>query len=150
MTRMINIVMVLALTLGLPGVGTGEPLALIVNLKSGVTDLSRKHVAHIYQGKKKTWPNGQQIVVTNRPVGSPDRQRFYQVVLEVPETQKFYRRGSPLPVKTMPLKSARACVRYVSKVPGAIGYVPLSAVTKSVQVITLNGLSPKDDAYLLK
>ena len=127
-----------------------EPLAVIVNKANGASELSISRLAGVYRGDMEHWPNQGKIVALNRPILSEIRRQFYAWVLETQPTTKFFRPGSPVPFQTRQAKSDRAVRKMVARIPGAIGYVPLSAVDDSVKVLKINGLLPDQVSYPLQ
>lgn len=124
-----------------------DPLAVIVNKANGASELSTGRLAGVYRGEMEHWPNQQKIVVLNRPITSEVRRQFYAWVLGREATAKFFRTGSPVPFRTQQVKSDRATRKMVARIPGAIGYIPLSAVDDSVKVLKIDGMLPDQARY---
>lgn len=127
-----------------------DSIAVIVNPSNKLTNLSGTELMKIYKGASEKWPDGQRIVVINRPFDSMIRKRFYRIVLGAEPTQKFFVVGSPVVFKTMVLESDLATRKFVARIPNAIGYVTLSEVDASVKALTIDGKSVEDPNYKLK
>jgi len=128
----------------------GEPTAIIVNKNSPLKELTWGELARIYKGRMTKWPNGKTIVATNRPVRSPIRKTFYKKVLGAKPTKQFLKPGSPIPFKTKRLKSDRATLKFIARVPHTIGYILLSAADKTVKILAIEGHLPQSKDYKLQ
>ena len=126
------------------------PIVVIVNKANSVKSLSKAELARIYQGRKRNWKNGVKIAAINRPVDSAIRRKFYKIVLNSPPTEKFFSSGSPLPFKSMLVKSDSATLKFVKRMANAIGYISLSMVNKSVKVLAIDNIEADDGDYPLK
>jgi len=115
----------------------GEPLAIIVNRANTVEQLKLAELGWIFCGKKERWPDGQKVVVINRPVDQALRRLFYQRVYHAEPSLKFFKPGSPVPFTTLMMQSDEATVRFVARIPNAISYVSPSAVDDSVRVLAI-------------
>ena len=115
---------------------------MIVHHNNSLESLTVVELAAIYKGQKSKWGNGKKIVVTNRPIASSIRARFYKQALRAKPSKKFRLRGSPLPFKTTRVKSDLATRKFVSRVPNAIGYISLSQVDHTVKVLNIAGTAP--------
>jgi len=127
-----------------------EPIAIIVNKDNPLTDISSNKLVQVYKGRVSVWSHGEKVIMVNRPHTKEIRSQFYKVILKSKPTQNFFRQGSPVPVKMMVQRSGRATVKFVSKVPGAIGYVYLKDVNKEVKILTVDNISPKSEDYKIK
>jgi phosphate transport system substrate-binding protein len=127
-----------------------EPIAVIVNKANETDDLSDNELARIYRGDQESWPDGQRIMVIDRPVDSDIRRAFYLAVLHADASQKFLKPGSPVPFKAMESKSGLATRRLVARIPNAIGYVLLGEVDANVKVLRINGKLPGEAGYPLE
>jgi ABC-type phosphate transport system substrate-binding protein len=126
-----------------------EQIAVIVNEANDTQGLTSAELGRIYRGELETWPDGQRIVVVDRPSEAPVRAQFYRAILGADPTRKFLRRGSPVPFQPMIAVSDAAVRKFVARLPNAIGYLSASAVDGTVQVLTLDGRLPDDPGYAL-
>ena len=120
-----------------------------MNKASCIDDVSLSFLANIYQGKKKKWKNGEKIIVINLPITSPYRRKFYQVVLHSKPTKQFFDPGSPIPLKTKVVKFESSVLKFVSRIPNAIGYISLNAVDESVKILTIDNVKYDEKLYKL-
>jgi hypothetical protein len=94
----------------------------------------------MFTTRKQSWNGGGRIVPFNFPPKHEVRVDFDRAVLEMsPEEVARYwidrriRGGTPPPKS---VNNAALIVRLVSKLEGAIGYVPRSSVDPSVRIVT--------------
>ena len=114
-------------------------IVVIVNKANSMAQLSSKDVKLIFTGKNKKWSDGQKVFPINLPHGSEYRTLFDKSVLnyspsEIKEywvQQRIKAKGSPPAV----LNSSIGVKRLVSKLPPAIGYIPVAEVDDSVKVV---------------
>lgn len=129
----------------LEDVTAGEIVA-IVNKSQTVSHLSIKDLQLIYKGKKKTWDNGESIVLCLPPFGSEPMDflvhRVFRINSEA-EVSGFYLQAVFQQVFVNPPKSyvdARFAAFDVATIPGAIAIVdrdelPPDADVKIVQML---------------
>jgi phosphate transport system substrate-binding protein len=139
-------IMMWALLLGLiaPATSWAEGIAVIVNGKNNVSNLTLAELNQIYRGRMSSWPDGREIVAVNREAESPVREEFYSKVLKSKPTEKFFLPGSPIPFRTIVQKSAAGATKFVESEERAIAYVYLSELTgkeEGIRVIKLEGLT---------
>ena len=135
--RIVSCLAVVLLLALLAGMAHAEPLAIIVNKKNPLTNLSRSMIAAMFRGEQLHWANGGRIKLVNREISSLPREQFYRSVLNAKPDQTFYRPGTPVAVQSLIQRSDEAVIRFVAAIEGAIGYVRLSRVTDSVTVVQI-------------
>lgn len=110
-----------------------DGIAVVVDPKNTVNDLTKDQLVSIYTGKVKNWSevggSNMPIVVVGREAGSGTRGAFEEI-LKV-EDQCVYANE---------LDSTGAVMAKVASTPGAIGYVSLDAVDDSVIAVKLDGV----------
>ncbi|GEM_PF-3586008 len=124
-------------------------MAVVVNTHNSTENVTRSALARIYRGEMETWEDGQRILALNLPIDSEIRRQFYRMVLNVEPTKQFFKPGSPVPFKTMVMKSYDGIRRFVARTPNAIGYLPLSEVDDTVAVLKVDGTLPGEPGYAL-
>lgn len=120
---------------------TADPIAIaiIANKAVSATAISRDDLRPIFQTKKDSWPDGTPARPFNLPEANTVRQGFDAAVLGLdPDRVARYWidrkiRGGERPPQNAP--SAAVMVKVISKTPGAIGYVELTAVDATVKVV---------------
>lgn len=112
-----------------------DGIAVAVDLKNTVTDLTKEQLTSIYTGEVRNWSElggeNMPIVVVGREAGSGTRGAFEEI-LKI-EDQCAYANE---------LDSTGAVMAKVASTPGAIGYVSLDAVDDSVTAVRLDGVEP--------
>jgi ABC-type phosphate transport system substrate-binding protein len=131
-----------AAILFLPGavVQAGE-LVVIVSARSPAEALRPDQVAAIFLGQSARFPDGTVATVIDQPLGSSQRDTFYQRVTgKTPALLKVYwskmvftGRGQP----PRDLPGSAAVRQAVASDPGAIGYIDREALDPSVRQVLL-------------
>lgn len=142
--RLARLGIVLLLAMQPTGSAQESRFAIIVNNANPTSSVSLIELRRIFMKQTRTWSNGDLIVPVDWEATSDMRRSFSRNVLgrSVVEMTEFwiqqnYTQGlNPPPA----LKSARAILRFVASVPGAISYVPAGEVDDSVKVIGVAGL----------
>jgi ABC-type phosphate transport system substrate-binding protein len=115
-----------------------EELLVIASPQVPDNSISLKKLADIYLVKKMLWSDGTSISPVNREASSPQRERFFEIVFNIPPEEfaeyidrlRFQGKLPPV-VQT----SNKAVLEFVRSVPGAIGYVDGSLSTAGVKVL---------------
>ncbi|MDQ6736155.1 MAG: hypothetical protein M3Z30_00460 [Gemmatimonadota bacterium] len=165
MTRLVMIIPILmasAVTLSLiaPSTATAQaparqPIAIVVNPKSGVTDLSFAELRRIFLGQQQYWPDRSKVTLLVRAPVARERAVVLDEIYRMDEDQfrqywigKMFRAevaGGPKIVY-----SADMAMSLVGVIPGSITFVPASAIPADVRIIRIDGKLPSDPGYPLK
>lgn len=115
-----------------------DGVAVVVNPKNKVTDLTTEQIADIFTGKISNWSElggaDAEIAVYGREDGSGTRSAFEEIV-GVEGTCAY----------TNEYGSTGDVIGNVASNESAIGYASLSAVDDSVTATTVNGVAPSED-----
>jgi ABC-type phosphate transport system substrate-binding protein len=125
-------------------VAPAPAFVIVVNKANPVKTLTVVELRRIFMKQSRMWPHAEAIVPVDWDATSDIRQEFSQLVLNrsVREMAEFWVQQSMTQGLAPPStqKSARAVLRFVASVPGAISYVPPGDVDDSVNVIAVTGL----------
>jgi hypothetical protein len=136
----------------LPVSAADEPVAVVMGSRSGQRVLSTDKLRRVFLALPTDDDDGHRFVPINLAQGSSVRQRFDRSVLEMsPETAARYwidqrLRGNKPPRSASSHELVR---RAVEELPGAVSYLPLSAVG-SLRVLAIAGRRPGDNGYTLR
>jgi phosphate transport system substrate-binding protein len=131
-------------------------LAVIVNKSNPVEDLSLAELREFFMAERGNWPNGGgRVRVVMIEPGNTAREAALRLIYKMNEKgydsyflgKKF--RGEVLE-EPRQQSSPNDVIKFVSLVPGAIGYVRPEEVDASVKVLRVDGLAPGDPGYKLK
>jgi len=118
------------------------PFVVIVNNANPVTSLTTAELRRIFMKQTRMWPHGEPMVPVDWDSTHYLRAIFSKDVLtrSVREMQDYWVQQSMTQGVTPPStqRSARAVMRFVAGVPGAISYVPPSEVDDTVRVVPIN------------
>ena len=131
-------------------------IAVIVNKSNPLDDLPLSELREYFLAERGHWPNGKgKVRVVMLEPGAPAREAALRLIYNMNEKayvsyflgKKF--RGETLD-EPRQQTSAADVIKFVSFVPGAIGYVRPEEVDASVKVLRVDGLAPGDPGYKLK
>lgn len=126
-----------------------DALALIVNKKNPIKNLTLDQIRGIFVGRIKNWKElggeDKPIQIVNRESGSGTRETFEEVVMQimlVDKTKKFV----PMSLKAVVNNSNAEVKETVKLVPNAVGYVSIGYVDNTVKSLTVGNVeaSPKN------
>jgi ABC-type phosphate transport system substrate-binding protein len=119
-------------------------LAIVLNRDNPVTSLPLSELQRIFRKQTRMWPHGEPVVPVDWDATTEVRQAFSKQVMNrtVREMADFWVQQNITQGLTPPstLKSARAVLRFVASVPGAIGYLPAGELDETVKLIEIKGL----------
>ncbi|RRF96130.1 MAG: phosphate ABC transporter substrate-binding protein [Lachnospiraceae bacterium] len=125
-----------------------DGIAMIINPKNNVKDLSIDQISKIYTGQTKNWKDvggsDGQIVVIGREAASGTRDGF-ETITNTKEKCKY----------AQELTSTGDVIQTVASNPNAIGYASLADLNNSVKAIKVGGVAPsentvKDGSYKIQ
>ena len=118
-----------------------DGIALVVNPKNTVSDLSLEEIAAIYTGKIKNWNevggSDSPVVCIGREAASGTRDGFESITGTADKC-----------VYTQELTSTGDVIQTVASNPKAVGYASLASVSDSVSVVNVEGVTPSEKTIL--
>jgi ABC-type phosphate transport system substrate-binding protein len=128
-----------------PPSAQGPDLVIIVNKANPVKTLPVAELRRIFMKQSRMWPHAEPMVPVDWDSTSAIRQVFSRRILNrtVREMAEYWVQQSMTQGLAPPStqRSARAVVRFVANVPGAISYVSPGDADDSVGVIKVTGLN---------
>ena len=113
-----------------------DGIAIIVNKKNTIKNLTIEQIRDIYTGKYSNWKElggpSMPIVVISRDVSSGTFEVFNNIVLA----------GATQMSSALMLASNNAVASTVESTPGAIGYAGLGYVTNKINAVKVNNVMP--------
>lgn len=132
-----------------------QAVAIVVNPKSSMTDLSFAELRRIFLGERQFWPDRSKITLLVRAPVAREREVVLNQIYRMDEDQfreywigKMFRAevaGGPKIVY-----SSDMAMTLVGVIPGSITFVLASAVTANARVLRIDGKLPSDPGYPLK
>lgn len=125
-----------------------DGIAIIVNTKNSVSNLTVEQIAKIYTGEITNWNqvggNDGEIVLIGREAGSGTRDGF-EAITDTEDACKYRQE----------LTSTGAVITAVESNSNAIGYASLASVKDSVKALSVDGITPsegtiKDGSYAIQ
>jgi ABC-type phosphate transport system substrate-binding protein len=132
-------------------------VAIIVNPKNSMRDISFDALRKYFKAERGQWPNGTKVVIAMRqPPGQSERGAVLRSIYGWDENyyQKYFRQGhfnESIQQAPKELNTTYAMIQYVYYTPGAIGYVRADQVDNSkVNVLSVDGRKPGDSGYRIR
>jgi len=139
-----------------PAPQQGE-LAIIVNKSNPNRNISLAELKEYFLAERSHWSGGAKVRVVMREPGRPEREAVLNVIYRMNEkefTSYFLAKKFTGEVvegqEPRPKNSTPDVIKFISYVPGAIGYVRADEVDASVNVLRIGGLAPGDPGYMIK
>jgi len=131
-------------------------VAIIVNKANTTESLSLGELREYFLAERSHWPTKQKVRVAMAAAGRPERQLVLRLVCNMPREQDFQAYFLRAKFSEQTLEQPREfaatpdVLRFVSNVPGAIGFVRADEVDPSVKVLRVEDLTPGDPGYKLR
>jgi ABC-type phosphate transport system substrate-binding protein len=127
-------------------------IAVIVNPKNPVKDLSLEELRRLYLGRTTTFRQNQPVMLLEQAAVSA---AFYQAALGMSESRVrrhwigiVFSGETAKPPRS--IAASEELKRAVDQNPGAIAFIDLAETDPSMKVLTINGLHPDDARYPLR
>jgi len=132
-----------------------EGLAIVVNQKNPIDNVTLGQLRQIFSGEKKWWSSRRRVTLVAMPRGTAERQTVLRVIYRMnnSDLDKYFFLGvfrGEFSTSPTTLATPGDVRKFVVKTPGALGYLRASDVNSSLKVVRVNGLLPEDDGYPLR
>jgi len=131
-------------------------LAIIVNKSNPTDSISYSELREYFLAERNHWVNGGgKVRIVMRAPGQPEREAVLHLIYNMNEkgfTSYFLGKKFTGEVLEEPRQqnSTPDVIKFISYVPGAIGYVRADEVDASVKVLRVDGLAPGEPGYKIK
>lgn len=139
------------LTTALP-VQAQAQIAVVVNLRNPVKDISLEELRRLYLGRTTTFRQNQPVTLLEQAKVS---DAFYQAALGMNQARVrrhwigiVFSGEAAKPPRS--IAAAGDLKRAVAERPGAIAFIDVADLDRSMKVLTINGLRPADARYPLQ
>jgi ABC-type phosphate transport system substrate-binding protein len=133
---------------------SSQDVAVIVNLKNNVDNLSMSELAKIFRGERQYWRTDLPVLLLLRAPGSYEREVALRSIFRMTESQykqywisRIMRAEATSPPAE--LYSSGMTKEGVSSIPGSIACINASDVKPGVKVVRINGRLPGESGYPL-
>lgn len=133
----------------------GRPVAIVVNPKTRVDNLSFSQLQRIFRGEQQFWPDRSRVTLLVRAPTAYERDVVLNRIYRMDEGRfrqywiaKMFRAEVAAGPKLV--YSSDIAMDLVAAIPGAITFVPASAVVAAVKVVRIDGKLPGDAGYPLR
>jgi ABC-type phosphate transport system substrate-binding protein len=124
-------------------------LAVVIDLGNTTTNLTAADLNKIINLKTHTWPDGKAVTIIMRDPATADMQLVLRRILNMTAEQaKTFIQAHKNAIVIA--DSDDAVLHFVAGNRGAIGIVDLYSLTKSVNVVKIDGKLPVELGYLLR
>ena len=144
----------LAVTLLFPAVGRAGDVALIVNPKNPVADLTWAEVVAIFKAEQQHWKAGERIYLILQESGTPERALLLKRVYLMTDVEmkhfwlaKLFR--GEIAAFPRVVASSAAAKRIVAQAPNALAFIDAAAVDSTVKALRIDGLKAGEPGYAL-
>lgn len=137
-------------------VSSQAELAIIVNKSNPTDSISFSELREYFLAERNHWSNGGgKVRVVMREPGQPEREAVLHLIYGMNEKgfiSYFLGKKFTGEVLEEPRQQASTpdVIKFISYVPGAIGYVRADEVDASVKVLRVDGLAPGEPGYKIK
>ncbi|MGA2457236.1 MAG: substrate-binding domain-containing protein [Terriglobales bacterium] len=125
-------------------------MAVVVNKDVKVQNLTSAHLARIFKGEVKKWPDGRNVVLVLHSA-SPDEMVTLEHLTKMTaaEIKAFLASHKDKDNDSIRMVESDAeVIDTVAVTPGAIGFVEERSITERVVVVKVDGKLPMESGYL--
>ena len=146
-------VLIFLLLAALPGRSQERDVAVVVNPKNSVANLSVSDLRRLFMGEKRTWPGGQPVRLFVRAPGTPERTVLLKLTAMSEDdykqhwTSQVFRGEAQAAPVTLPSNGMQK--EAVSTFPGALVLVSEQDVKDGMKVVKIEGRLPGEPGYPL-
>jgi ABC-type phosphate transport system substrate-binding protein len=121
-------------------------MTVVVNKDNAVENVTAAHLARIFKGEVKKWPDGRNVVLVLHDA-SPDEITTLRHLNKMTGTEvKLLLASHKNSIRTVGTDAD--VIDAVASTPGAIGFVEERSINERVSVVRVDGKLPMEEGYL--
>jgi ABC-type phosphate transport system substrate-binding protein len=121
-------------------------MAVVVDKDNHVSEISSAHLAKMFRGESKKWPDGREVALVLHQSSPTEAQTLENLTgMSAREWNAFVEAHKSSIVF---VDSDADVLKQVGAKPGAIGLVEVRAINDQVNVLKVNGQLPMETGYL--
>lgn len=129
-------------------------LAIVVDPRSGITELSAARLRRIFAGEQQFWQNGDRITLLVPQKGTRERTATLRAIYNMTESEftRFWISrtfGDHIVVAPKLMPSVAATINALQSYPGAIGVVVWPVNDAGARAVAIDGRKPGEPGYPL-
>jgi phosphate transport system substrate-binding protein len=121
-------------------------MAVVVNKDNAVQNVTTAHLAKIFKGEVKKWPDGKNVVLVMHNSFAGEITTLQNLNKMTAAEVKALLAAHKDSIKTV--SSDADVIEAVASTPGAIGFVEEHSITERVGVVRVDGRLPMEAGYL--
>lgn len=126
-------------------------MAVVVDKDNKVQNVSSAHLAKIFKGEVKKWPDGRNVVLVLHKSSSDEMTTLTRLTkMTAAEIRAIIAQGATAQGKDQirAVDSDADVIQAVSSTPGAVGLVEERSINDRVAVVKVDGKLPMESGYL--
>ena|SRR5277367_4673758 len=121
-------------------------MAVVVNKDNTIQNVTSDHLAKIFKGEVKKWPDGKNVVIVLHSSSAGEMTTLLHLTKMTEADMKAFLASHKDAIRTV--GSDANVIDAVGSTPGAIGFVEEHSITDRVTVIRVDGKLPMEAGYL--
>ncbi len=121
-------------------------MAVVVHKDNTIQNVTSDHLAKIFKGEVKKWPDGKNVVIVLHSSSAGEMATLLHLTKMTEADMKTFLASHKDAIRTV--GSDANVIETVSSTPGAIGFVEEHSINDRVTVVRVDGKLPMEAGYL--